>query len=119
MNIETKSQPIDYYRVAEAYRQVKRGGKAAGVDGQSMLDFEIRLNDNLYKLWNRMTSGSYMPPPIRAHEISKSDGTKRKLGIPTVGGYSGDTDPSSGDVDPLGGSRFKELDGLTILPFFS
>jgi len=85
MNIETKSQPIDYYQVAKAYRQVKRGGKASGVDGQSMLDFEIRLNDNLYKLWNRMTSGSYMPPPIRAHEISKSDGTKRKLGIPTVG----------------------------------
>lgn len=85
MNIETKSQPIDYHWVAKAYRQVKQGGKAAGVDGQSMLDFEIRLNDNLYKLWNRMTSGSYMPPPIRAHEISKSDGAKRKLGIPTVG----------------------------------
>lgn len=64
---------------------MKQGGKAAGVDGQSMLNFENQLNDNLYKLWNRMRSGSYMRPPIRGHELSKPDGTKRKLGIPTIG----------------------------------
>lgn len=85
MQIATKSQPVDYYQVARAYRQVKKGGKAVGIDGQSMVAFEKRINDNLYKLWNRMTSGSYMPPGIREHEIPKSDGRKRKLGIPTIG----------------------------------
>lgn len=84
MKIETKSQPIEYYWVATAYRSVKRGGKAAGIDRQSMEAFERNLNGNLYKLWNRLSSGSYMPPPIREHEIPKSDGGKRKLGIPTV-----------------------------------
>ena len=84
MKIETKSQPVEYYWVAKAYRSVKKGGQAVGVDEQSMKDFERKLNDNLYKLWNRMSSGSYMPPPIREHEIPKTDGQKRKLGIPTV-----------------------------------
>jgi retron-type reverse transcriptase len=84
MKIETKTQPISYYQVAKAYKSVKKGGKAVGIDGKSMLQFEARLNDNLYKLWNRMTSGSYMPPAVRRHEIPKSDGSKRLLGIPTI-----------------------------------
>ena len=84
MNIETKSQPVDYYRVAQAYRSVKNGGQAAGVDKQNMEGFERKLNGNLYKLWNRLSSGSYMPPPIREHEIPKTDGQMRKLGIPTI-----------------------------------
>lgn len=84
MKIETKSQPVEYYWVAKAYRSVKKGGQATGVDGQSMEGFEKKLNDNLYKLWDRLSSGSYMPPPIREQEIPKSDGQNRKLGIPTV-----------------------------------
>lgn len=84
MKIETKSQGVEYYWVAKAYRSVKKGGQATGVDEQSMEDFEKQLNDHLYKLWNRMSSGSYMPSPVREYEIPKTDGQKRKLGIPTV-----------------------------------
>lgn len=57
---------------------------AAGVDGQSIADFEWKLEDNLYKLWNRMSSGSYFPSPVRRVEIPKEGGKKRPLGIPTV-----------------------------------
>jgi len=54
------------------------------VDGQSIQDFEERLGDNLYKLWNRLSSGSYMPPPVRRVDIPKASGGTRPLGIPTV-----------------------------------
>ena len=57
---------------------------AAGVDRQSIEAFEENLSNNLYKLWNRLSSGSYFPPPVRRVEIPKSDGGKRPLGIPTV-----------------------------------
>jgi len=70
--------------VLEAYKQVKGNKGAAGVDDESIEDFEENVEDNLYKIWNRMSSGSYFPPPVRAVEIPKSDGRKRKLGIPTV-----------------------------------
>jgi len=70
--------------VFEAYRRVKAKQGAAGVDGQSIKDFEADLKDNLYKIWNRMCSGSYFPPPVRTVKIAKSDGRQRKLGIPTV-----------------------------------
>jgi RNA-directed DNA polymerase len=70
--------------VWEAYKQVKGNKGAAGVDDESIEDFEENVADNLYKIWNRMSSGSYFPPPVRAVEIPKSDGRKRKLGIPTV-----------------------------------
>ena len=56
---------------------------AAGVDGQSIEEFEVDLKNNLYKLWNRMSSGSYFPPPVRRVDIPKGEGT-RPLGIPTV-----------------------------------
>jgi retron-type reverse transcriptase len=69
----------------KAYQQVKRNGKAAGVDGQSLDDFAKDLEDNLYKLWNRLASGSYFPPAVRRVEIPKSNGGVRPLGIPTVG----------------------------------
>jgi len=62
--------------------KVNQGG--AGVDGQSIEEFERDLSNNLYKLWNRMSSGSYFPPPVRRVEIPKPDGRKRSLGIPTV-----------------------------------
>jgi RNA-directed DNA polymerase len=63
---------------------VRANKGAAGVDGESIEDFEKELKKNLYKLWNRMSSGSYFPPPVRLVEIPKDDGGKRALGIPTV-----------------------------------
>ncbi len=68
-----------------AWERVKANKGAPGVDKQSIEDFEANLKDNLYKLWNRMSSGTYFPPAVRAVEIPKSDGSKRLLGIPTVG----------------------------------
>jgi retron-type reverse transcriptase len=70
--------------VWEAYKGVKANQGAAGVDGESIAEFEKDLTNNLYKLWNRMSSGSYFPPPVRTVEIPKSDGGKRALGILTV-----------------------------------
>lgn len=69
----------------EAYRKVRANGGGAGVDAESIQEFEAQVGDNLYKIWNRMSSGSYNPPPVRLHEIPKGDGKKRTLGIPTVG----------------------------------
>ena len=79
-----KSLPITKAMVWKAYQLVKRNGKAAGVDGQSLDDFAQDLESNLYKLWNRMASGSYFPPAVRRVEIPKSGGGSRPLGIPTV-----------------------------------
>jgi RNA-directed DNA polymerase len=80
----TKPFYIDKALVYEAYKQVKANKGAAGIDEQSLVEFEIKLADNLYKLWNRMSSGSYFPPPVKAVEIPKRSGGKRTLGIPTV-----------------------------------
>lgn len=79
-----KSYEIPKQIVWEAYERVKANGGAAGVDGQTITMFEENLKDNLYKLWNRMSSGSYFPPAVRYVEIPKSDGKTRMLGIPTV-----------------------------------
>jgi RNA-directed DNA polymerase len=70
--------------VWEAWRRVKANRGAAGVDEESILAFEANLKANLYKVWNRMSSGSYMPPPVRAVEIPKKSGGSRMLGVPTV-----------------------------------
>jgi group II intron reverse transcriptase/maturase len=70
--------------VWEAYRRVRANKGAAGVDGESISDFERDLKGNLYKIWNRMSSGSYFPPPVRAVEIPKPDGRVRVLGVPSV-----------------------------------
>ena len=70
--------------VWEAYKRVKANQGAAGVDEESLADFEENLTDNLYKLWNRLASGSYFPPPVRTVMIPKRDGGQRALGIPTV-----------------------------------
>jgi RNA-directed DNA polymerase len=71
--------------VWEAYRQVKANRGAAGVDEQSLEDFDRNLSKNLYRIWNRMCSGSYFPPPVRRVDIPKGDsGGTRPLGIPTV-----------------------------------
>ena len=70
--------------VWEAYLEVKGKGKAAGVDNQSLEDFETNLENNLYRLWNRMASGCYFPPAVKRVEIPKGKGKTRSLGIPTV-----------------------------------
>src|SRR5438309_6135876 len=71
--------------VWEAYRRVAANKGAPGVDKQSLDDFESDLRSNLYKIWNRMSSGSYFPPPVRAVEIPKPNGNGvRTLGVPTV-----------------------------------
>lgn len=83
----TKAKPyaIPKQIVWDAYKKVKANRGAAGVDGQSLADFEKDLKNNLYKLWNRMSSGSYFPPPVRLVEIPKgTTGQTRPLGIPTV-----------------------------------
>jgi RNA-directed DNA polymerase len=81
-----KAKPfcISKQEVWEAYKRVKANKGAAGVDEQSIAGFEKRLNRNLYKIWNRMSSGSYFPPPVRTVKIPKANGGERKLGIPTV-----------------------------------
>lgn len=81
---EAKPFRIFKEQVWEAFKRVKANRGAAGVDGQSITDFEEDLKNNLYKLWNRMSSGSYFPPPVRRVEIPKGDGRMRPLGIPTV-----------------------------------
>lgn len=82
--VKAKPFNIDKWRFVEAYRRVKANAGSAGVDQQSIEDFESNLKDNLYKLWNRMSSGSYMPPPVKGVEIPKKSGGKRLLGVPAV-----------------------------------
>jgi RNA-directed DNA polymerase len=81
---EAKSFCISKRVVWRAYKRVKSNKGAAGVDEESISDFEVNLKDNLYKVWNRMSSGSYFPPPVRAVDIGKKDGGQRRLGVPTV-----------------------------------
>ena len=82
---EDKSFEIPKRLLWEAYRSVKENKGAAGVDGRSIEDFESDLRNNLYKIWNRMSSGTYFPPPVRAVEIPKPHGGgTRILGVPTV-----------------------------------
>ena len=82
--LEAKPFSISKHLVAKAYRLVKANRGAAGVDRQTVEAFEEDLKGNLYKIWNRMSSGSYFPPPVRLVEIPKGDGRMRPLGIPTV-----------------------------------
>jgi RNA-directed DNA polymerase len=81
------TKPFDIPRplVMEAYKLIKANAGAAGVDQQSLTDFEKALEGNLYKIWNRMSSGSYFPPPVKAVVIPKKTGGERILGVPTVG----------------------------------
>src|SRR5262252_341533 len=78
---KTKPFDISKHVVWEAYLRVKANKGAAGIDEQSIADFERELKNNLYKIWNRMSSGSYFPPPVRTVSIPKSGGGLRKLGI--------------------------------------
>lgn len=80
----TKSYDIPKQLVMDAFKAVKANAGAAGVDGQSIKEFELKLQDNLYKIWNRMSAGSYFPPPVKAVDIPKKSGGTRTLGVPTV-----------------------------------
>ncbi len=81
---QAKSFTISKHLILHAWQKVKSNQGAAGVDGQSIEDFEKGLKNNLYKIWNRMSSGSYMPPAVKLVEIPKRGGGRRPLGIPTV-----------------------------------
>jgi len=79
-----KSFDISKWEVGEAYRQVKANQGAPGVDGVTLEVFDEDLKNNLYKIWNRLSAGSYFPPPVKAVEIPKPHGGEtRTLGIPT------------------------------------
>jgi RNA-directed DNA polymerase len=81
---KTKPFEISKQSVWEAYQHVRANKGAAGVDEQTLTEFEKDLKGNLYKIWNRMSSGSYFPPPVKAVEIPKKSGGVRVLGVPTV-----------------------------------
>ncbi|MCP4445659.1 MAG: group II intron reverse transcriptase/maturase, partial [Myxococcales bacterium] len=80
----TKSYDIPKRLIWDAFQRVKSKGGAAGVDNESIEEFENSLRGNLYKIWNRMASGSYFPPAVKGVSISKKSGGSRLLGIPTV-----------------------------------
>lgn len=80
----TKPFDIPKSLIYEAYKRVKANKGSAGVDRQSLEELEVNLKDNLYKLWNRMSSGSYYPPPVKGVSIPKKTGGVRLLGVPTV-----------------------------------
>jgi RNA-directed DNA polymerase len=101
----TKPFSISKQAVWTAYQQVKANHGAAGVDGESIEAFEAQLKDNLYKLWNRLASGSYFPPPVKVVAIAKKEGGQRLLGVPTVADRSGENAHDlihAGDPDGLG-----------------
>jgi group II intron reverse transcriptase/maturase len=81
---KAKPLPITEQMVVSAFKKVNSNGGGAGIDNISLSVYKSNLSNNLYKLWNRLSSGSYFPPAVKEHEIDKSDGKKRKLGIPTV-----------------------------------
>ena len=82
---ESKPFCISKWAVLEAWRRVRANRGAAGVDDVSVSEFEKKLKNNLCRIWNRMSSGSYFPPPVPRVVIPKADGGERPLGIPTVG----------------------------------
>ena len=84
VEVATKGIPITKKMVWESYKKVKRNKGSGGVDGISLINYSENLSGNLYKLWNRLTSGSYYPQAVLEVEIPKKDGSKRKLGIPTI-----------------------------------
>ena len=81
---ETKSVPISREMIWTAYKKVRSNQGSEGIDEVSMFEYDANRSQHLYKLWNRMASGSYFPPPLKEVEIPKKDGSSRKLGIPTI-----------------------------------
>ena len=109
--IKARSFEISQRIVWEAYLKVKANRGAAGIDQQSLEDFDKDLKGNLYKIWSRMSSGSYFPPPVRLVEIPKKKGGTRPLGIPTVAdriaqtGQNRRSTPSFGSEPPKHSQR--------------
>src|SRR5215211_2471442 len=101
----TKPFSISKHSVYEAYLKVKSNRGSGGVDGISLNEFDKDNKNHLYKLWNKMSSGSYMPPPVKLMEIPKKGGGLRPLGIPTV-------------ADRIGQTVVKELLELVLEPLF-
>lgn len=81
---ETKSQPITKVMVWQAYKEVRNNKGSGGIDNMSLADLDENKSKELYKLWNRLTSGCYFPEPVKQVAIPKKGGGERKLGIPTV-----------------------------------
>ena len=81
---ETKQHPITKKMVLYAYKKVRMNRGSAGIDGISLEQFEANVSKNLYKIWNRLTSGSYYPPVVKEVLIPKKSGGHRSLGIPTI-----------------------------------
>jgi RNA-directed DNA polymerase len=81
---ETKLVPVSRKMICVAYKKVKANKGSAGIDEISMDEFDADRSKHLYKLWNRMASGSYFPPPVKEVEIPKKDGKIRKLAVPTI-----------------------------------
>lgn len=81
---KAKPYEISKHTVLEAFQRVRKNKEKAGIDEESLEDFEADLRDNLYKIWNRMSSGRYFPPAVQAVEIPKKQGGVRVLGVPTV-----------------------------------
>ena len=85
MNIHVlKTVPIEFKQVVDAYRKVKKGGKATGIDKETWEEFDKAPEKNLYVIWNRLASGSYHPQAVREVEIQNTERKTRKLGIPTL-----------------------------------
>ena len=82
--VTAKGIPVTRSMVWQAYKKVRRNKGSGGVDGKSLNTYAKHLEDNLYKLWNRLTSGSYFPKAVKQVSIPKRDGRKLKLGIPTI-----------------------------------
>lgn len=81
---KVKSYEISKHVVMQAYKSIKANAGAAGVDGETIAKFEENLKGNLYKIWNRLSSGSYFPPPVKGVPIPKKQEGERVLGVPTV-----------------------------------
>lgn len=91
MQTHTTDKPFNITKkqVYEAYKAVKSNAGSAGVDGQTIEQFDSDLRSNLYKLWNRMSSGSYFPPPVRAVSIPKKSGGSKDFGCAYCSGSCG------------------------------
>lgn len=83
-NVSMKVYQISKYLVWNSYLSIKANGGSAGIDDINLKDYEANVKQNLYKLWNRMSSGSYFPKPVKLVEILKSNGGVRPLGIPVL-----------------------------------
>ena len=102
----TKPYTIPKRLVWEAYQRVKANRGASGIDEQTLKEFDTALSKNLYKLWNRLSSGSYFPPPVKVVEIPKKQGGVRRLGVPTVADRMAQTVVKA-VLEPILESRFR------------